>query len=257
MTRFVAKAWVIVCCGLLAGCAGMAIRDVGNLKQQGSTFDRALYDGYLDLAKAQDGVLDFADAHFYAERARSAAAGQLVEPDSLDAHDLPNSSRGELTEARGKLVAALDGGARDDNPQEAAQAQVSFDCWLRAAADEDDTSAKPCRGNFFAALTVLQAEEKAEAEAPPGPYYVMFDFDSVLLDDKEVTLPGHTDLSGSKGYNAALAERRAESVALYMTDNGAMARDIVVKAMGEDAPAMPTADGEQAALNRRVEIVLE
>jgi peptidoglycan-associated lipoprotein len=71
----------------------------------------------------------------------------------------------------------------------------------------------------------------------------------------KVTLEGNTDERGSREYNIALGERRAESVKHILELNGVPSGQITVVSYGEEKPA---AEGHSEAawrLNRRVEIV--
>ncbi|WP_428312803.1 OmpA family protein [Hydrocarboniphaga sp.] len=69
------------------------------------------------------------------------------------------------------------------------------------------------------------------------------------------SIDGYTDNVGSDSYNAALSQRRAESVMSALVRLGVSASNLTVKGYGE---ASPTADNASAAgrqMNRRVEIV--
>ena len=98
-----------------------------------------------------------------------------------------------------------------------------------------------------------------------------FDFDSAKLKDTMVTVlddvvtalrgtpgeeavevVGHTDSTGPAAYNQGLSERRAQTVADYLSGRGV--GNISVKGMGEDAPVADNATREGRAKNRRVEI---
>ena len=68
-------------------------------------------------------------------------------------------------------------------------------------------------------------------------------------------LEGHTDERGSREYNIALGERRANSVRQYMTALGVSPQQIRVVSYGEERPAAAGQDEQSYALNRRVEIV--
>jgi len=72
---------------------------------------------------------------------------------------------------------------------------------------------------------------------------------------KQVRLQGHADERGTREYNLALGERRANSILNYLIVNGASRSQIEVVSYGEERPAA-TGETEQAyARNRRVEIV--
>ncbi|MCS3904191.1 peptidoglycan-associated lipoprotein [Methylohalomonas lacus] len=73
--------------------------------------------------------------------------------------------------------------------------------------------------------------------------------------DTRVTLEGNTDERGSREYNLALGERRAESVKRQMVLLGASAGQIKVVSYGEERPVADGHDEEAWRLNRRVDIV--
>jgi peptidoglycan-associated lipoprotein len=73
--------------------------------------------------------------------------------------------------------------------------------------------------------------------------------------DVSVTLEGHTDERGSREYNIALGERRAEAVRRLLLFQGASDNQIQTVSYGEEQPAEPGHNAEAWAKNRRVEIV--
>jgi OOP family OmpA-OmpF porin len=175
-------------------------------------------------------------------------------------------------------MAALDGGARDSNPQVAARAQRAFDCWNHEAEEDNwyeaitDDHVKPCRDEFEAAMAQLTPPTMAAA---PNEYIVLFDFDKsninkagqavlnqVLADAAKaggvkISATGHADRAGSEDYNMALSLRRADSVREALIAAGVSADAITVAGRGESEPAVPTADGVKEQANRRVVIVLQ
>ena len=68
-------------------------------------------------------------------------------------------------------------------------------------------------------------------------------------------LEGHTDERGSREYNIALGERRANAVRQAMIAMGVSPQRIRVVSYGEERLAAPGHDEQSYALNRRVEIV--
>lgn len=68
------------------------------------------------------------------------------------------------------------------------------------------------------------------------------------------TVVGHTDRSGSDGYNDSLSRRRAEAVAAKLQATGLNASALTVSGRGESEPKVATADGERNPTNRRVEV---
>ena len=81
-----------------------------------------------------------------------------------------------------------------------------------------------------------------------------------VLDEYEKTLidvAGHTDSTGSDGYNLALSQRRADSVARYLLGQGVDERRVFARGFGEAYPTASNANAEGRRMNRRVELVLE
>ncbi len=70
-----------------------------------------------------------------------------------------------------------------------------------------------------------------------------------------VDVLGHTDTTGSHEYNQGLSERRAQSVASYLSSHGVARARIATRGYGETAPLfMPDDTEAKRAANRRVEI---
>jgi peptidoglycan-associated lipoprotein len=73
--------------------------------------------------------------------------------------------------------------------------------------------------------------------------------------DVSVTVEGHTDERGSREYNLALGERRAESVKQVLTLNGADSEQIETVSYGEERPAVEGHDEQAWSQNRRAKLV--
>ena len=78
-----------------------------------------------------------------------------------------------------------------------------------------------------------------------------------LNPDVHVRLEGHTDERGSREYNIALADRRAQSVKRLMLFQGVRDDQITIISYGEEKPADPGHNEQAWAKNRRVVIVYE
>ncbi|WP_018140609.1 MULTISPECIES: peptidoglycan-associated lipoprotein Pal [unclassified Thioalkalivibrio] len=70
-------------------------------------------------------------------------------------------------------------------------------------------------------------------------------------------LEGHTDERGTREYNLALGERRAQSVRRVLNLNGASDDQLEVISYGEEMPVAFQQNEEAWAKNRRVELVYE
>ena len=71
-----------------------------------------------------------------------------------------------------------------------------------------------------------------------------------------VTVTGHTDNTGTAGYNQNLSERRAQSVASVLRSGGVSGGRIDVVGAGESQPIATNQTAAGRALNRRVDITI-
>jgi peptidoglycan-associated lipoprotein len=72
---------------------------------------------------------------------------------------------------------------------------------------------------------------------------------------QSLILEGHADERGSREYNIALSERRADAVKRVMVAEGAAPGQLSVVSYGEERPASLGTGEEAMSLNRRVEIL--
>jgi peptidoglycan-associated lipoprotein len=72
---------------------------------------------------------------------------------------------------------------------------------------------------------------------------------------KRIRLEGHADERGTREYNLALGERRANGVLNFLIVNGASRSQIEVVSYGEERPADRGSNDAAYQQNRRVEIV--
>jgi OOP family OmpA-OmpF porin len=267
---------VIGAIGFLAGCAS-DINQMRDVQPTGGTpFTQALTEEYRKFVVFEaDEEDDWVDANYFSRKGLAAANGDIVLPEELGIWDLPPEKVDELASARGRLMRALDSGARDSNPQVAATAQVRFDCWVEQTEEIDQTDdIAACRDEFLKAMEELEAEP-AVVNENPEKYIVLFDFDksNITADGQAVidkvvaaagkmgavniSATGHADRSGSESYNMALSLRRADAVREALIAGGVSGDTITVAGRGESEPAVPTPDGVKEQANRRVEIILQ
>jgi outer membrane protein OmpA-like peptidoglycan-associated protein len=71
-----------------------------------------------------------------------------------------------------------------------------------------------------------------------------------------IEVAGHTDSVGSASYNQQLSERRANSVAAYLSSRGVDRSRMVTIGAGKDHPVASNETEEGRAQNRRVEITI-
>jgi len=70
----------------------------------------------------------------------------------------------------------------------------------------------------------------------------------------KITISGHADERGTREYNLALGQRRAEAVRDYFAVNGISNNRIKVKSYGEEKPLSNGSDESSYSKNRRAEI---
>ncbi len=273
---------VLAAFGLLTACAS-DIEQVRTVEATGSPFTRALTEEYRQFTIFEaDEMYDWTDASYFARKGLAAAGGEVVLPEDTAAWDLPADKVDEITAARARLIAALDGGGRDQAPELAARAQGRFDCWVEQQEENHQPDhIAACRDEFFKALEELEAalapkEAMAEPAMAPETYLVLFDFDKSDLNDAGravvdqlladvaaggaapgISLTGHADRVGPEDYNMGLSLRRADTVRQALIDGGVTADQITVSGRGESENAVPTADGVKEQANRRVEIIVQ
>ena len=118
------------------------------------------------------------------------------------------------------------------------------------------------------------AEELARQEAlAQTVFYFDFDIAEFKAEDREtlthhaqdlaensgsrIRLEGHADERGTREYNLALGERRANGILNYLIVNGASRGQIEVVSYGEEQPEQTGQSESAYAMNRRVEIVAQ
>ena len=69
-----------------------------------------------------------------------------------------------------------------------------------------------------------------------------------------IVLEGHADERGTREYNLALGQRRADAVSQYLILNGIDSNRLILKSYGEERPVSFGQDERSYAKNRRVEI---
>ena len=236
----------------------------------------ALTDGYREEALTEiNKEYELFDGADFARKAMRTAKGEVIQPEAVPGGTwtVPPGRAGELSSARGQLVAALDGGARQRVPGPAAKAQVKFDCWVEEESELETNN--QCRAEFLALLpqlTVAQAPAPAPAAAAKQ-YIIYFAFnkDTITPESAQkireiaaaagangrIELDGHTDLAGTNKYNEALSLRRVNAVRDALVRDGVAASRITTEHYGETRPRVPTAQGVKEPQNRRVEVTIQ
>lgn len=266
------------------------------LRPQGEKFDNYLSEGYLRMAKQAEFERDFSTVEQFRQRGLWAMQGRLVNPEEIGARQLPAFAVGELIDARRWLVQALQAGAPEAFPWEAARAQLMFDCWMEEQEENiQQADIDECKSGFYAAMQVIYAREPELCAAPAplpapvavtacpvqpiavdsGPFVLLFELDKTQLiaesqatfeaivaaakqrQPNKILLRGHTDLSGNTRYNRSLSLRRVEAVIAMLQARGIQNVSIDGEYFGESQPSVKTRDGQREQANRRVEVVFK
>ena len=116
----------------------------------------------------------------------------------------------------------------------------------------------------------MEAERMEEAALNTTVFYFDFDVAEFKAADREtlvyharnlasnpsssIRLEGHADERGTREYNLALGERRANSIRDFLIVNGASRNQIETVSYGEERPAVRGQTENAYRQNRRVEI---
>jgi peptidoglycan-associated lipoprotein len=169
-----------------------------------------------------------------------------------------------LIAAAAVLLGACEGqmATMEDEGMEADVVEGSTD----AAADDATTQGMADEG-------VFQGHPLDDPSSPLSQRTIYFAFDSSHIEEENrsiieahalwladhpgasVTLEGHADERGTREYNVALAERRANAVRQLLALTGASGGQINTISYGEERPAVEGHDESAWRFNRRVEVV--
>jgi peptidoglycan-associated lipoprotein len=103
---------------------------------------------------------------------------------------------------------------------------------------------------YFAFDSSELSEDDVEVVKHHGKYLA-------LNSGASIRLEGHTDERGTREYNIALADRRAQSIKKLLLFQGASSSQITIISYGEEKPAAMGHDEDAWKLNRRAELVYE
>jgi outer membrane protein OmpA-like peptidoglycan-associated protein len=123
-------------------------------------------------------------------------------------------------------------------------------------------------------VQALAGHALAALPKPPKQFILYFEHDSVVLTREsrtllkkvletirdrppvDISVVGHTDTVGKKGYNNALSLKRARAVASILLGIGVDPSSLDITSHGKDNPLVPTRDQVTEPRNRRVEITV-
>ncbi|MDH3220704.1 MAG: peptidoglycan-associated lipoprotein Pal [Gammaproteobacteria bacterium] len=165
----------------------------------------------------------------------------------------------------------------EDGPPLDEQSQMSGAGVTGDGSGADATGLDGSEGGGVTAIvddTPMNAIEMLEqTEGALANRTIYFEFDSAKLTSESIAilethgnfiagngevsvrLEGHADERGSREYNIALGDRRAQSVRRVLLFQGASTDQVDTVSYGEEKPAAPGHDEEAWARNRRVELI--
>ncbi|MBI3515324.1 MAG: OmpA family protein, partial [Proteobacteria bacterium] len=246
--RYLKSLAVFAVVAVLGACSGPW--DIENLRgttrtTAGTPFTQALTQEYRSLTLFDaDQDKDWPNAYIFAAKGLAAARGENVLPENPANWRSTPSQRAELDNARGRLIAALDGNGRTRLPDVAAKAQAKYDCWIEETEEGwQEAEIAACRGDFEALLAQLIVQAPPPPPPPPPPvaqreFIIYFDWDSARITPEglrivdqvagearnnvstRIVLVGHADLSGPASYNLRLSLRRADAVRAALAQRG-------------------------------------
>lgn len=172
--------------------------------------------------------------------------GGQVKPDDDGATAIDRSGTSDTGRRGGAQVGAIDGGDRQSATTivDGIQQEVSYE----KEALHDAANVLSNRTIYFDFDSSTLSADDQEIIKHHGKYLA-------LNSSASVRLEGHTDERGSREYNVALADRRAQAVKRLLLFQGASRDQIIVISYGEEKPAALGHDESAWALNRRAEMV--
>ena len=143
-----------------------------------------------------------------------------------------------------------------------------------AAANAEASAASDTQADAQAQEPPAEEKKNPLEEGMLANRVIYFDYDSSVVKDEampiirahadylanngsSITLEGHADERGTREYNIALGERRADAVRRILMANGVGSNQIKIVSYGEERPAALGHNEDAWALNRRSEFMYQ
>ena len=165
------------------------------------------------------------------KQAAEAQAAALAEQERLKAEALANANKNQGKNANGQNAT----GQNTDNGSDANNDSSNQADLLSTRLVHFDYDSSDLNGDD---LKILQAHANYLSQNPQA----------------KVLLSGHADERGTREYNMALGERRANAVQAFLNSNGARGGQLDTVSYGKEKPINDGHDEAAWAENRRVEI---
>tara|TARA_Y100000310_G_scaffold345590_1_gene466988 strand:- start:13061 stop:13645 length:585 start_codon:yes stop_codon:yes gene_type:complete len=170
------------------------------------------------------------------------ASNKPEEPDTDD----PSATPGGETPTTGRRSVPPAQLPATVTPQQ--PATRGTDLWVPVAGSDDNDLVR-LGGKFFFDFDQAIVKRAGHPELSQHAQFLAQNRSRMLR------LEGHADERGTREYNLALGERRANAVKAHLSAQGASGRQIEVISYGEEKPAGAGHDEASWAQNRRVELV--
>ena len=127
-----------------------------------------------------------------------------------------------------------------------------------AATDATDYKTNPTAWvekyieDVFFDLDLSELSDRARASLSKNAEYMKKDYAS----SARFSIEGHADSTGSEDYNLRLSERRAESVRMYLNQQGISKPIVAAAGFGESRPVATNGTAAGRQQNRRVELIV-
>jgi len=274
-------------CLLACGCT--RIETLQRATPTGSPFQIALTRKYTAYAVKGAKEYDWVNSQHFIDKGMLTAYGHDAPPEDPVKWHISELQLPPLVAARIALMEILNQPEKvKANPQIAADAQFSYDCWVK---EQEQNWRLPeieaCRDDFYDAIGKFN-NKSVSIGSPVGVpatevpskefvnnfnYRVFFAFDSAEITPEmqkvinniiaeikdlkgyEFVVNGYADRAGSEDYNLILSKKRAVAVRKRLVAGGIPESAITIYAYGEENNAVETPNGVPEAANRRVEII--
>jgi OOP family OmpA-OmpF porin len=223
---------------MLTGCYAGSLSTLQESNPQATDFPSALAAEYLGYSQSEYEQNHFISANYFAHKGLEAEHGKDVEPDAIDGM-LPDQVKQQLTSSRELLMTLLTPKVKQLAPQEAARAQLLFDCWQRQHGGGSEKA--PCADEFQSAITDLQDAAEMTAPGKATAYTIAFAAKNATLSAHaqaqvksiasrlswrskyRITLEGY---SGPSDELHQLSEKQMAAVQAALTSRGVVANRI-------------------------------
>lgn len=236
--------------------------------QNSPQFSSVLHREYLKLAHKQSDLYSKdIDTHHFSIKASQAMAEGGAQPEYPGDWNLPDSEISEMNDYRERLMVAFENGGSKVSPRLAAEAQVSFDCWIEEVEEGKSLGHKEkCKSAFINKIQALEAAMQVRAPV----YVIWFNRNSAHLTpaamheidlitqaahyrpNHAIKIRGLTDGAGGRKFNLQLSYARAEAIKKAIMANGVEARRIATSVGKGEVEGTREIDPH----NRRVEVQL-